>query len=167
VLFALTRDPSNIWWDRRDTPEHETRDAILASSLRDALKRLEHDRGKAEQGKWRWSRIRVENIWHPLRIEALSALNLSVQGGRESLNPSSGTGTHGSSWRLVVDLGPTLRAWGTYPGGQSANPFSPHYRDHIETWRRGELDSLRIPLRPELLGVAHLAAKLTLVNGKH
>lgn len=162
VLYALTQDPGNIWWDRRATRERETRDMVMASSLRTALETVERTRGPASAGGWRWSRIRFQNIWHPLHIPALSALDLSVQGGRESLSPSSGAGTHGASWRLVADLGPTSRAWGIYPGGQSANPVSSHYRDHIETWRSGELDSLRIPIAPESLGTAHLAATLTL-----
>lgn len=162
VLYALTRDPTNIWWDRKGTAQRETRDDVLAAALRAALVRVEAERGPVSAGRWRWSRVRFANIWSPLHIEALSALNLSVQGGRESLNPSSGNGTHGPSWRLVADLGPTIRAWGIYPGGQSANPVSPHYRDRIESWRRGELDSLRIPSAPDSLQPQHFAAQLTL-----
>jgi penicillin amidase len=85
-----------------------------------------------------------------------------VQSGPETISPSFGSGTHGASWRLVADMGPDVRAWGIYPGGQSANPVSAHYRDRIETWRRGELDSLRIPASPAHLSDRHTAATLTL-----
>lgn len=145
VLLALAKDSTNVWWDRGGTPAREDRNAVFAAALREALVRLERQRGDAAGGRWRWSQVRVENIWHALRVPALSALDLSVQGGTETLNPSSGAGTHGASWRLVAEMGPEVRAWGIYPGGQSSNPVSAHYRDRIETWRNGELDSLRVP----------------------
>jgi penicillin amidase len=163
VLVALTKEPESVWWDRVNTPQRETRDDIFALSLRAALTQLEEERGRVEEGNWRWSRIRTANIWHPLRIRALSALDLSVQGGRESLSPSFGSGTHGASWRLVAELGPEIRARGIFPGGESANPFSSHYRDHVESWRIGQLDSLRIPSSPDSLGATGTAARLTLI----
>jgi penicillin amidase len=46
---------------------------------------------------------------------------------------------------MVVELGPEVRAWGVYPGGQSGNPLSPWYRDRIPAWAAGELDSLPFP----------------------
>jgi penicillin amidase len=162
VLYALTLDPDNVWWDRRATPLRETRDAILATALGAALARTETLRGPATGDKWTWSRVRFANIWHPLHLAALSALELPMQGGVETLSPSSGDGTHGASWRLVADLGTPVKAWGIYPGGQSANPVSSHYRDHIETWRRGALDSLRIPATAQALHAEHLAATLVL-----
>jgi penicillin amidase len=44
-----------------------------------------------------------------------------------------------------VELGPELRAWGVYPGGQSGNPASSRYLDRLPHWRDGELDTLRFP----------------------
>jgi penicillin amidase len=162
ALFALTRDPASIWWDQAHTPQRETRDDLLAASLRRGYETVERDRGPVSEGRWRWDTYRFANIWHPLRLPVLSALELPVQGGRESLNPSSGPGTHGASWRLVAELGPTIVAHAIYPGGQSANPVSPHYRDRIETWRTGQLDSLRIPRTPDGLSAPHHAATLLL-----
>ena len=52
---------------------------------------------------------------------------------------------------MVVELGPELRAWGTYPGGQSGNPLDPGYKDRLPLWLEGRLDSLRVPRRPEEL----------------
>ena len=166
VLYSLTQDPSSAWWDIRATPYRETRDDVLAASLRAGLERTERERGPPGEGRWTWSGIRYANIWHLLRIPALSALEIPVQGGRESLNPSSGDGSHGASWRLVAEMGPTIRAWGTYPGGQSAHPLSHHYRDRIDRWSRGELDSLRIPATPGELRAAHHASTLILVPAR-
>jgi penicillin amidase len=36
---------------------------------------------------------------------------------------------------MVVELGPEVRAWATYPGGQSGNPASPRYRDRLALWQ--------------------------------
>jgi penicillin amidase len=74
-------------------------------------------------------------------------------------------GTHGPSWRMVVELGPELRAWGTYPGGQSGNPASRRYTDRLATWTAGQLDSLRVPRRPEDLRGRQRAA-LTLAPAR-
>jgi penicillin amidase len=46
---------------------------------------------------------------------------------------------------MVVELGDSVRAWGTYPGGQSGNPISPGYKDRLPFWREGALDSLIAP----------------------
>jgi penicillin amidase len=46
---------------------------------------------------------------------------------------------------MVVELGDSIRAWGTYPGGQSGNPFSSRYKDRLPFWRQGELDTLFAP----------------------
>jgi len=40
---------------------------------------------------------------------------------------------------MVVQLGPEIKAWGVYPGGQSGNPGSPFYDNMIDDWNNGEL----------------------------
>jgi penicillin amidase len=89
------------------------------------------------------------DIWHLLHLPALSRTGLAVAGGPSTISPSSVTGGgEGSSWRMVVELGKDVRAWGTYPGGQSGNPASPHYDDGLDQWIRGELAPLRFPRTP-------------------
>jgi len=77
-----------------------------------------------------------------------------MQSGPGTLSPNDGRGVHGASWRFVVELGDSLRAWGTYPGGQSGNPFSSRYADRLPDWRRGALAPLQTPRTPEALGAA-------------
>ncbi|HXG44115.1 MAG TPA: penicillin acylase family protein [Gemmatimonadales bacterium] len=160
ILVALLHDPSNPWWDNRETPERDDRDAVLARALREGYRRTVARYGPAEGGGWVWSRIRHANIRHLLGIPALSALGIPVQGGPGTLNPSSGGGGFGSSWRMVVELGPELRAWGIYPGGQSGNPASPRYLDRLSRWEAGALDALRFPRAPA--EVSGPAARLSL-----
>ena len=68
-------------------------------------------------------------------------------GGRNAINATRGG--VGPSWRMVVELGPEVKSWGIYPGGQSGNPGSPHYDDFVDTWARGELDELLFMQSPE------------------
>jgi penicillin amidase len=153
LLLALLNDPTNAWWDDRSTPNvHEDRDAILRASLAAAYTNTVRLHGEPGRG-WRWGDIRFASIQHLLRIPALSRANLRIPaGGPGTLAPSSGDGNHGASWRMVVELGPEVRAWGTYPGGQSGNPASPRYDDHLPQWSAGALDTLRFP---------HTASELT------
>lgn len=163
VLAALLHDPGSAWWDDRRTPDvREDADAVLAASLRAALDDAERLHGRPADGGWRWERVHHANIYHLLRVPGLSRLGLPVQGGPSTLSPSPGQGTHGASWRMVVELGPELRAWGIYPGGQSGDPASPHYADRLPKWLAGELDTLRVPHDATALDRAHTSAVLTL-----
>ena len=146
VVAELLADSANPWWDDRTTPAIvEDRDAILAEALARALTEVVSRYGQPDGGGWRWERIRHANIYHLLRIPALSALGVPVQGGTSTLNPSSGSGRFGPSWRMVVELGPEVRGWGIYPGGQSGNPASSRYLDRLAAWSDGRLDTLFVP----------------------
>jgi hypothetical protein len=125
VLAALLADPTSVWWDDRRTPAREDRDAVLAASLAAAHDQLVRDAGPPDAGGWAWGRRQHTNIHHLLRLPAFSRLGLAPAGGVGTLSPTAYDGTHGASWRMVVELGPEVRAWATYPGGQSGDPASP------------------------------------------
>jgi penicillin amidase len=163
VLAELLADSTSVWWDDRTTSQVETRDDILAATLASALLTTRGRYGDPSSDNWRWDHIRFAHANHLLRLPALSALNLPVQGGPGTLAPSLGSGTHGPSWRMVVELGPELTAWSTYPGGQSGNPVSPRYRDRIPLWMNGELEAVRFPRTNESLAPAQRSAHLTLL----
>lgn len=156
AFVALLDDPGNPWWDDRRTSRLvERRDDVLARALADAYLTTVREYGPPELLRWGWSRVHRIDIWHLLRIPALSVSGIEVSGGPSTLSPSSvAGGSDGSSWRMVVELGDELRAWGTYPGGQSGNPISRRYADRIPVWTRGELSALRFPRRPEEVGAA-------------
>ena len=75
--------------------------------------------------------------------------------------PSSGDGNHSASWRMVVELGPEVQAWGIYPGGQSGNPINSRYAEFIGRWSAGTLDSLRFPKRADDLPAAVTSSRIT------
>ena len=118
--------------------------------------------GDPDAGGWRCDCNRHANIYHLLHIPAFSALDLPVQGGPSTLSPSSGDGTHGASWRMVVEMAPEVRAWSIYPGGQSGNPMSSRYRDRIPRWVAGTLDTVRFPRTPGDLDASRVMSTLTL-----
>jgi penicillin amidase len=139
------RDSTSPWWDdRRTTDVTEDRDAILSAALVAAHDSLVRRFGARANGGWRWGKVGATRIMHLLGIDAFSEQGIAVQGGPGTLNPSS-VGGHGPSWRMVVELGDSVRAWGTYPGGQSGNPVSPRYKDRLPLWRDGKLDTLFAP----------------------
>lgn len=148
TLLALN-DSASAWWDDRRTPDiREDREAILAASLVAALDSAVTEYGEPEAGRWRWGAVWPTDIWHLLRLPGLSETGVAVQGGPETIAPAGRHGTAGASWRMVVELGERVRAWATYPGGQSGNPASPWYANRIPQWARGELDSLLLPAAP-------------------
>jgi penicillin amidase len=160
ALAQLMADSANRWWDDRRTEEIERRDALLRKALRLGYSHTVERYGPPDAG-WRWDRIRHANIYHMMRIPALSELGIPIEGGPSTINPSVGDGEDGASWRMVVDLGEEVRAWGTYPGGQSGNPASSHYVDRLPSWREGTLDTLRYPRTQEELG-SRVTSVLTL-----
>ena len=163
ILAELLADSTSAWWDDRRTTRREDRDEILAASLVAALDSTRAHFGDPAKKGWTWSRVRRANIWHPLGIASLSALDLPVQGGRGTLNPLVAAGNFGSSWRMVVEAGSNeLKAWGTYPGGQSGNPASSRYKNHIEEWMAGELEPLIVPKWVPELSKKETMSRLTL-----
>ena len=163
ILAELLADSTNAWWDDRRTARREGRDDILAASLVAALDSTRAHYGDPQKKGWTWSRVRRANIWHPLRIPSLSALDLPVQGGRGTLNPLVPGGNFGSSWRMVVEAAPNeLKAWGTYPGGQSGNPASSRYKNHLGEWMAGSLEPLIVPKWIPELSKKETMSRLTL-----
>ncbi|MEP6780244.1 MAG: penicillin acylase family protein, partial [Gemmatimonadaceae bacterium] len=165
VAASLLTQPDSPWWDDHRTAVVEHRDAILAGALTAALDSVTKHYGPPTDA-WRWDRIRFANIYHLLRLAPFSRLRIPVPGGSGTLWPSTGDGNHGPSWRMVVDLGPTVKAWATYPGGQSGNPLSVRYDNRIEQWSRGELDSLHVPNTAAEISIAQQHARLTLTPGR-
>jgi penicillin amidase len=166
VLAELLNDPSSAWWNDPRAPGVQTRDGVLAASLAAGFQAVVASRGPPDSGGWRWSEIRHANINHVLYIPAFSRLGLPVQGGTETLSPSSGDGVLGPSWRMVVQLGPEVHGWATYPGGQSGNPVSRRYANRLPQWLAGTLDSVRMPHTPGDLAPGDVRATLTLEPGR-
>jgi penicillin amidase len=163
VLLELMSDPGSVWWDNRGTRDIvETRDMILAESMRAALRQGIKSYGDPGGAKWEWSARRTANIKHLFRINSFSRLGIPIQSGPSTIAPSTEDGVHGPSWRMVVELGPEVRAWGIYPGGQSGNPLSGFYADRISKWSNGQLDQLLFPKTSAQIPDSRISSRLEL-----
>jgi penicillin G amidase len=163
VLLELMQTPTSPWWDDRHTTDViEDRDAIVAASLRAALVSARKLYGDPDGDGWLWSHVQRANIYHLAKIPAFSALGIPVQGGPSTLSPSDTAGKQGPSWRMVVELGPEVKAWATYPGGQSGNPASPRYADRLKLWENGLLAPVLFPRTPADLDRKRVISTLTL-----
>jgi penicillin G amidase len=164
MLITLMRDNSNAWWDVRATPERvENRDAVVHEALRRAWTTTRGRLGN-EPSAWQWSAMRTINVHHLLKLPGFGRESLAVTSGPGTLSPAESGGTHGASWRFVVELAPQIRAWGTYPGGQSGNPVSSRYADRIAMWQAGELAELRVPLAAADLTPEHTTARVVFTS---
>jgi len=167
VVAELLADPGNAWWDDRRTNDViEQRDDILAESLKAGYLRAVVSFGPPDGPGWLWSNRRKMRIRHLLGLPGFGAPEVPALGGPSTISPSSGSGGFGSSWRMVVEMGATVKAMGIYPGGQSGNPASPRYLDLLPRWVAGDLDTLRTPTAPDSLPGALTSATLDLLPAK-
>jgi penicillin amidase len=163
MLLRLLQDSASAWWDdHRTTGEREDRDGVVLSALADAYESLVGRYGDPARGGWAWGKVATSQVNHLLGLRGFSRRDIPLQGGRGTLNPSVQNGGFGASWRMVVELGPRVRALGTYPGGQSGNPASPRYADRLRHWARGDLELLVSPPVLDSFPAAQVRAALTL-----
>lgn len=135
----LLREPNSAWIDDRRTPERETLAQLALQSFQFATDSLTRKFGPLGP-QWRWANQKSTDILHLAMLPGFGRLDLEVGGGAGIVNATSER--NGPSWRMIVALGPQVRAYGVFPGGQSGNPGSPYYDDMIDTWAQGQLDEL-------------------------
>src|SRR5690606_21159151 len=90
--------------------------------------------------RWQWGNVKGTHVPHLLGQDALGSGLLFMGGGKGTVNALNDH--NGPSWRMVVELGEPVRAYGIYPGGQSGNTGSPWYDNLIESGRQGGLEPL-------------------------
>jgi penicillin amidase len=107
--------------------------------------------------RWRWGDLHRAGFAHPLAfappLAAGACAPVPVGGSPFSVHqerlgsavPPFGA-VVGAGMRLVVDVGDPDHLWVTLSTGQSGDPGSPHFADHLPRWRAGEL--ARVSLDP-------------------
>ncbi len=136
VAYLVLNRPELPWYDNINTDDKETLEILINRAFYLATKRLEDEYGSIGDN-WQWGYVSDTDIGHLAQLPGMGIQNLFTSGGAESVNAIRGS--HGPSWRMVVELGPEIRAHGIYPGGQSGNPGSPYYDNMIGDWNEGEL----------------------------
>jgi penicillin amidase len=142
----LINEPQSQWIDDTQTPQKETLADLVNQSFLETVNKLQEEYGDIGE-KWVWANDKSTDIMHLARIPAFSQMDVITGGGGGIVNATSGK--TGPSWRMVVALGPNVRGYGVYPGGQSGNPGSFYYDNLLETWRKGELYELIFLQKPE------------------
>lgn len=92
---------------------------------------------ETEEGDYSWANFKRTTIQHLVpNFRAFSEGNVYTGGGSGMLNATGSR--HGASWRMIVELGRDIEAFGVYPGGQSGNPGSRFYKNFVPVWAKGE-----------------------------
>lgn len=112
-----------------------------------------------DPARWAWGEVRPLRLRHPLGMRRpLAAVYdlgpIPYGGDANTLNPApvdpvtplANPDFAIASLRFAVEVGAWEHARFALPGGQSGNPFSAHYADQLDLWRRG--DGLTIAVTP-------------------
>lgn len=163
TLYLLLKQPNEKWFDNVNTAAKETMSDIVSGSFIAALDTLAAHQGPMSDA-WQWYKVKATEIRHLSRsLKPFNAPPLKTGGASSAVNAISRR--KGPSWRMVVELGPTPRAYGIYPGGQSGNPGSPYYLNLLKKWENGELNELLYLSSPDQQH-SRLTSRITLQNPK-
>jgi penicillin amidase len=109
---------------------------VMLTAFRATVKALIAQLG-GDASTWAWGRIHTRVLEN---LAQISGLDYGPRPDRGDANtPMAAAGfpsTEGPSWRMVVDWGSKAFS-GIYPGGQSENPASAWYTNHVDTWWDG------------------------------
>jgi penicillin amidase len=148
TLKLIREKPELSFFDIEGSPAKETAPDVVRRAFQFGVEDIEDwiaahsDTTKSSQSVVtpEWAAYKDSYLTHLLRLQPMN-VHIVAGGGRDIVNAHSRT--HGPSWRMVVSLEkPGVRAWGTYPGGQSGNPGGVHYTDMLGRWLDGKYFSL-------------------------
>lgn len=134
MVDLVTNRPDSSYFDDRTTVEQETLADIAGRAFRSAVANLEKSLGPPG-GAWRWGKVKGTQLRHLARIPGFGRERIEADGVGHALNAIDAVWA--PSWRMVVELGPEVKAWGNYPGGQSGHPGSRFYDDFVDDWAAG------------------------------
>jgi penicillin amidase len=144
----LLRRKNLKYYDNTLTEEVvEDRQTIIQQAFEQAVFELSKELGPYGQA-WELGQARGTDIHHLLSVGGLGRTDLQTGGGSGIVNATKKT--HGPSWRMIVELGDSVRAMGVYPGGQSGNPGSAYYDNAIDMWVAGEYHNIHFLTSPLL-----------------
>ena len=135
VVRRLLEQPEG-WFERGWQAE-------MLDALSRVVSELQAGRGPDTSG-WAWGRVRPLTLQHPLGVvKALAPIfnrgPFPWGGDGNTVAQASGTSPMVvASLRAVIPVGDWDEARFVLPGGQSGNPFSPHYDDQLSLWQRGD-----------------------------
>ena len=136
----LLTEPDSKWFDNLNTPHYVEKAAdIVNQSFDAAISQLTKTHGQPGP-KWQWGQVKETFVNHLASLKGFGTGDFSAGGRGGVINALRNN--NGPSWRMVVQMGPTVKGYGVFPGGESGNPGSFYYKDMFETWRDGKLNEL-------------------------
>jgi len=117
---------------RENNPNATEQDLLINKSFKQTVDSI----AKIAAGKMEWYKQKNTTIQHLAKLPALSFSNLKIGGWGNTVNAAKSN--HGPSWRMIVQMGKEIEAYGVYPGGQSGNPGSKYYADFLDSWVEGK-----------------------------
>ena len=147
------------WDDVTTTDVVETREEIIAKSLRQAVDFLKNPAkvgplqqggfGTADTNVWRWGQLHTVTLRHNVspgyNIPSPDVVpggfprggdNFTVDASNPGFYDTNFTFASGAAIRNVYDLTDTVLFHGVIPGGQQESPFGEHYKDEAELWSK-------------------------------
>jgi len=171
-LIRLLRAPDARFGADRGATRDRLFDEALAAAWSEARRLMGND-----PAGWRWGALHRVRIAHPLaRIPAIAAAFPPIEGGQSAgdnytvnarwVAASQGYRlSGGASYLQVIDVGDWDNSLYLNLPGQSADPQSPHYRDHYAPWIAGDMQKLPFS-RAAVDAQARSRTVLTPVRGK-
>jgi len=153
----LLKERQSAYYDDTGTPDPEDRQTLIRRSFQETVLELQAELGPYGES-WELGRARGTDIKHLLSINGLGRTGLYTGGGSGMINATKRT--HGPSWRMIVELGDSIRAQGIYPGGQSGNPGSVFYDNAVNDWVRGKYYNIHFLTSPIVSGNSNLSLTL-------
>lgn len=141
LLDLVKNDPCNSFFDKLGTNKKECAADIITQSFITSFNKYNNIKLHQDVS---WSNCNRLNILHLSNISAFSRMNIPSDGYSEVINASAFN--WGPSWRMIVEFGKEIHAYGIYPGGQSGNIGSVNYDNFIDDWIKGKYYSLNFYL---------------------
>ncbi len=143
LMEWLKKDSAIKYIDDVNTSATESLSDIVTNALRSSSVILD-SLGKLNNGI-EWYKLNHSGVYHLLDISKdkllpLDRTKLHVGGSGDIINAVNGS--HGPSWRMIVQLGAVTDAYGVFPGGESGNPGSKFYDNFIDNWVNGKYYTL-------------------------
>lgn len=153
TTIQLMKDrPDFPFYDVVATPEQETLRDVIKGAFEKTAARIATWKAENSKQTLDWGNYKNTLLQHLLRLLPMS--EYARNGGNGGIINAT-SHRHGPSWRMVVSLEKSgVKAWGTYPGGQSGNPGSPYYTHLIESWEKAQPNPLNFAPAAALKPVA-------------
>jgi len=139
TVKLLLTDPKSKWFDNTKTPAVETCYDIVNLAFTHTIDKLEREKGKMSDN-WQWGKVKHTEIKNLAQLDGFGSGSF-ISGGASAVIDAI-SGGNGPSWRMVVQLGPIVKGYGVFPGGESGNPGSFYYDNMFQTWKDGKLNEL-------------------------